>query len=100
MIEGYIVNLHAVVTRLIDKHTYGLSDNMQKIFGFPLYFMGEFLLFFGRPGFIDAWAIGIVSQVKDGDNPTSLIFAKTLLGMDSAFLGGESQPFLGNPLTL
>ena len=62
--------------------------------------MGEFLFCSGRPGFVDAQAIGIVSQVEDGDNPSSLILAKTLLGLDSAFLGGESQPFLGSPLTL
>ena len=62
--------------------------------------MGEFLLCSGRPGFVDARAIGIVSQVKDGDNPASLILAKTLLGLDSVFLGGESQHFLGSPLNL
>ena len=28
MIEGHMVNLHAVVTRLIDKRTHGLFDNM------------------------------------------------------------------------
>ena len=62
--------------------------------------MGEFLLCSRRPGFVDARAIGILSQVKDGDNPTSLILAKTLLGLSSVFLGGESQIFLGSPLTL
>ena len=41
-----------------------------------------------------------MSQVKDGDNPTSLILAKTLLGLDSVFHGGEPQNFLGSPLTL
>ena len=41
-----------------------------------------------------------MSQVKDSDNPTSLILAETLLGLDSIFLGGELQQFLGNPLTL
>ena len=41
-----------------------------------------------------------MSQVKDGDNPTSLILAETLLGLDSVFLGGESQQFLESPLTL
>ena len=41
-----------------------------------------------------------MSQVKDSDNPTSLILAETLLGLDSIFLGGESQQFLGSPLTL
>ena len=35
--------------------------------------MGEFLLCFGRPSFVDAQDIGIVSQVRDGDNPASLI---------------------------
>ena len=58
------------------------------------------MLCFGRPGFVDARAIGIVSQVKDGDNPTSLILVETLLGLDSVFLGRESQNFLGSPLTL
>ena len=52
--------------------------------------MGEFLLCFGRLGFVDAQAIGIMSQVKDGDNPTSLILAETLLGLESVFLSGES----------
>ena len=28
MIEGHMVNLHAIVTRLIDKCTKGVSDNM------------------------------------------------------------------------
>ena len=41
-----------------------------------------------------------MSQVKDDDNPTSLIFVETLLGLDSVFLGGESQQFLKSPLTL
>jgi len=58
------------------------------------------MLYSGRPGFVDARAIGIVNQVKDGDNPTSLILAETLLGLDSIFLGGESQHFLRSPLTL
>ena len=62
--------------------------------------MAKFFLYSGRPDFVDARAISIVSQIKDGDNPTSLILAKTLLGMDSVFLGGESQNFLGSPLTL
>ena len=34
--------------------------------------------------------MGIVSQVKDGDNLASLIMVETLLGLDSVFLGGES----------
>ncbi|KAK9998200.1 hypothetical protein SO802_017803 [Lithocarpus litseifolius] len=100
MIEGYIVNLQAVVTRPIDKRTHSLFNNMQKNFGLALWFMGEFLLCSGRLGFIDARAIGIMSQVKNGDNPASLILAKTLLGLDYVFLGGESQQFLRSPLTL
>ena len=40
-----------------------------------------------------------MNQVKDGDNTTSLILVETLLGLDSVFLGGESQIFLGSPLT-
>ena len=39
-------------------------------------------------------------QIKDGDDPVSLILAETLLGLDSIFHGGESQNFLGSPLTL
>ena len=78
-IEGHMVNLHAIVTRLTDKRTHGPSDNMQKNFGLALCFVGEFLLCSGRPSFVDARAIGIVSQVRDGDNPASLILAKTLL---------------------
>ena len=39
-----------------------------------------------------------MSQIKDGDNPVSLILAKTLLGMDFVFHGGKSQNFLGCPL--
>ena len=49
---------------------------------------------------MDARAISVVSQIKDGDNPVSLILAETLLGLDSIFHGGESQNFLGSPLTL
>ena len=94
------MNLHAVVTRLINKRTHGASNNMQKNFGLPLCFMGEFLLCSGRPSFVDARAIGIVSQVKDGDNSASLILVETLLGLDFVFLGGELQQFLRSPLTL
>ena len=93
-------NIHTVVIRLIDKRTHGLSENMKKNFGLALYFMEEFLLYFGRPSFVDARVIGIVSQVKDGDNPASLFLAETLLELDFVFLGGESQQFLGSPLTL
>ena len=40
-----------------------------------------------------------MGQIKDDYNPT-LVMAETLLGLDSVFLGGESQQFLGSPLTL
>ena len=30
MIEGHIVNLRAIISWLIDKRTYGVTDNMQK----------------------------------------------------------------------
>ena len=30
MIEGHMVNLRPIISRLIDKHTYGVIDNMQK----------------------------------------------------------------------
>ena len=48
------------------------------------------MLYSRRPDFVDARAIGIVSQVKDGDNLASLILVETLLGLDFVFLGGES----------
>ena len=96
MIEGH----REIVSRFINKHTHAVTDNMQKNFGLAHCFVGEFFLCSGRLGFMDARAIGIVSQVKDGDNPASLILAKTLLGLDSVFLNGKSQYFLGSPLTL
>ncbi|KAL0007991.1 hypothetical protein SO802_009493 [Lithocarpus litseifolius] len=95
-----MMNLRAVLSKLINKRTCGVIDNMQKNFGLALCFMGKFLLCSRRLGFVDARAIGIVSQVKDGDNLVSLIIAKTLLGLDSVFHGGESQNFLGSPLSL
>ena len=49
---------------------------------------------------MDARAIGIVSQIKDDDNPIPLILVETILGLDSVFHGGKSQNFLGSPLTL
>ena len=100
MIEGHMVNLHVVATRFTHRHAHGISDNMQKNFALAFCFMGEFLLCSGRRGFVDARAIGIVDQIRDGDNPTSLILVETLLGLDSVFLGGDSQQFLGCPLTL
>ena len=62
--------------------------------------MGEFFLCSGRHGFTDARAISVASQIQDGDNSISLILVETLLVLDSIFHGGESQNFLGSPLTL
>ena len=90
MIEGHMVNLCAIISRLIDKHTYGVTDNMQKNFGLALCFVGELLLYFGRHGFVVAQAISVMNQIKDGDIPVSLILAKTLLGLDAVFHGGET----------
>ena len=36
MIEGHMMNLRAIISRLIDKCTYGVTDNMQKNFGLAL----------------------------------------------------------------
>ena len=49
---------------------------------------------------MDARAISVVTQIKDGDNPVSLILAETLLELDAVFHGGETRNFLGSPLTL
>jgi len=54
MIEGHMVNLHAVVLRFINKRTHGMTDNMQKFFGLALCFVGEFLLCSRMPCFVDA----------------------------------------------
>ena len=40
--------------------------------------VGELLLCSGRHGFVDARAISVVNQIKDGDNLVSLILAETL----------------------
>ena len=100
MIEGHMVNLCAIISRLIDKRTYGVTDNMQKNFDLAFCFVGEIFLYSGRHGFMDAQAISVMNQIKDGDNPTSLILAKTLLGLDAVIHGGETQNFLRSPLTL
>jgi len=100
MTEGHMVNLCAIISRLIDKCTYGVTDNMQKKFDLALCFLGKFLLCFGRHGFVDARAKSIVTQIKDGDNPISLILVETLLGLDVVFHGGETRNFSGSPLTL
>ena len=49
---------------------------------------------------MDARAISVVNQIKDGDNPISLILAETLLGLDVAFHDRETKTLLGSPLTL
>ena len=33
MVEGHMVNLCAILSRLINKRIYGVTDNMQKFFG-------------------------------------------------------------------
>ena len=55
--------------------------------------VGKLLLCSGRHSFVDARAISVVNQITNGDNPVSLILAKTLLGMDAVFHGGETQNF-------
>ena len=42
----------------------------------------------------------MVNQIKDGDNLASLVLAETLLELDVVFHSGETQNFLGSPLTL
>ena len=54
MIEGHLVSLQAILSRLINKLTYGVTDNMQKIFGLALCFVGKFLLCSRRHGCADA----------------------------------------------
>ena len=90
MIEGHMVNLCAIISRLIDKRTYGVTNNLQKNFSLALCMVGELLLCFGRHGFVDAQAISIVNQIKDGDNPIPLVLAETLLGLDVVFHSRES----------
>ena len=41
MIEGHMVNLCAIISRLIDKHTYGVTDNMQKKLRFGFMHAGK-----------------------------------------------------------
>ena len=62
--------------------------------------VGKLLICFGRHGFVDAGAISVVNQIKDGDNLVSFILVETLLGLDAIFHDGETQNFLGSPLTL
>ena len=61
MIEGHMVNLRAVLSRLLNKRTHGVTDYKQKNFGLALCFVGKFLLCSERLGFVDTRAIGIVN---------------------------------------
>ena len=61
---------------------------------------GRTLLCSRRHGFMDAQAISVMNQMKDGDILVSLILVETLLGLDVVFHGGETQNFLRSPLTL
>ena len=61
---------------------------------------GRTLLCSRRHGFMDAQAISVMNQMKDGDILVSLILVETLLGLDVVFHGGETQNFLGSPQTL
>ena len=61
MIEGHMVNLRAIISRLIDRRTYGVIDNMQRNFGLTLCMVGKLLLCSGRRGFVDARAISVVN---------------------------------------
>ena len=54
MIEGYMVNLRAVLSKLVNKRTHGVTDNMQKNFGLALCLVGKLLLCSRRPSFVDA----------------------------------------------
>ena len=100
MIKGHMMNLRAIISWLIDKRTYRVTDNTQKNFGLALCFVGEIFLCSRRHNFVHARAISVVSQIKDGNSPVSLILAETLLGLDVVFHGGETQNFLGSLLTL
>ena len=73
---------------------------MQKNFGLALCMVGKLLLCSRRCGFVDARVVSVVNQIKDGDNPVSLILSETFLGLDVVFHDGETQNFLGSPLTL
>ena len=95
MVEGHMVTLRAIVSRVIKKRTYGVTDNMPKIFGLALCFVGEFLLCSRRHGFTDARAISVVSQIKDGDNSISLILVETLLILDLYFMVENLKTSLG-----
>ena len=73
---------------------------MQKNFGLALCMVGKLLLCSRRCFFVDAQVVSVVNQIKDGDNPVSLILSETFLGLDAVLHSGETQNFLGSPLTL
>ena len=75
MIEGHMVNLRAIISQLIDKSTYGVTNNMHKNFGLALCMVGKIFLCSGRRGFVDARAVSVMNLVKDGDNPVFFILA-------------------------
>ena len=100
MIKGQMVNLCAIISRLIDKTHLWSDRQYAENFGLALCMVGKLLICSGRHGFVDARAISVVNQIKDGDNLVSFILAETLLGLDAIFHGGETQNFLGSPLTL
>ena len=56
-----MVNFRSIISWMIDKRTYGVTDNKQKNFGLALCFVGELLLCSGRHNFVDARAISVVS---------------------------------------
>ena len=50
MIEGHMVNLRAIISRLIYKRTYRVTENMQKNFSLALCMVGKLLLCSKRCG--------------------------------------------------
>ena len=54
MIEGNMVDLCAILSTLINKCTYRVTNNTQKNFGLALCFVGKFMLCSGRHGFAGA----------------------------------------------
>ena len=44
MIKGHMMNLRAIISRLIDKRTYGVTNNMQKKLWFGLVHCGKTLV--------------------------------------------------------
>ena len=54
MIKGHMVNLRSIISQLIDKSTYGVTNNMHKNFGMALCTVGKIFLCSRRCGFVDA----------------------------------------------